>query len=105
MDKVPITVHWTIYEPYTFVNEAVFENLLKGLGVDDPAKLGKVIAYSSRIPHGVDYYCTLEGADGWLLMFHDDGKGGIPSAETAVYLYCTQESLEHVPDWVKELHH
>lgn len=105
MDKVPITVRWTIYEPYTSVNEAVFENLLKGLGVDDPAKLGKVIAHSSRIPHGVDYYCTLEGADGWLLMFHDDGKGGIPSAETAVYLYCTQESLEHVPDWVKELHH
>lgn len=59
----------------------------------------------TRIPHGVDYYCTLEGADGWLLMFHDDRKSGIPSAETAVYLYCTQESLEHVPDWVKGLYH
>ena len=104
MDNAPITVRGKIYVPYTHVNETAFENLLKGLGADDPAKLGEVIAYSSRIPHGVDYYCTLEGADGWLLMFHDDGKGGIPSAETAVYLYCTQESLEHVPDWVKELH-
>ena len=104
MDEEPITVGDTVYVAYTFVNADAFGNLMKGLGISDPAKLGTVIAYSPKSPQGWTYYCTLEGTnDGWLLMFDDDKTGG-PNAKNAIYLYCTQENLEQVPDWVKGLH-
>ena len=94
------------YLHYSNVDGWEFDNLMEKLNVSSPDQIGKVVAFRFT-PNGSAcyYYCTVDALPGdWLLMFHDDGKGGIPSAETAVYLYCTQESLEHVPDWVKELH-
>ena len=94
------------YLHYSNVDGWEVDNVMEKLNVSSPDQIGKVVAFRFT-PNGSAcyYYCTVDALPGdWLLMFHDDGKGGIPSAETAVYLYCTQESLEHVPDWVKELH-
>ena len=103
-DEEPITIGNRVYVPYTYIKPDEFGNMLKGLGISDPAKLGKVIAYEPKSPQGWWYYCTLEGADGWLLLFEDDKRDGIPSEKNCLLLYCTRESLENIPDWVKELH-
>lgn len=103
-DEEPITIGNRVYVPYTDIKPDEFGNMLKGLGISDPAKLGKVIAYEPQSPQGWWYYCTLEGADGWLLLFEDDKRDGIPSEKNCFHLYCTRESLENIPDWVKELH-
>ncbi len=102
-DEEPITIGDTVYVVYTSMSEVAFGKLMKGLDISDPAKLGKVIAYGRRTLQEWDYFCTLEGTNGaWVLMFSDDRTGG-PNAKNAINLYCTQESLEHIPDWVKSL--
>ncbi len=102
--EYPLTLGETYYVPYKKMNARAFDDLLKGLEISDPAKIGKVVAYSAHHPRQWYYYCTVEGLDGdWLLMFDEDGTG-IPGAKNVVYLYGTEESVEHAPDWVKRLH-
>lgn len=102
-DEEPITIGDTVYVVYTGMSEVAFEKLMKGLDISDPAKLGKVIAYGRRTIQEWDYFCALEGTNGaWVLMFSDD-RTGSPNAKNAINLYCTQEGLEHIPDWAKGL--
>ena len=101
----PLTFEGTYYVPYKKMNARAFDDLLKGLGISDPAGIGKVVAYSAHHPRQWYYYCTVEGLDGnWMLMFDEDGTG-IPGAKNVVYLYGTEESVEKAPEWVKKLRH
>ena len=93
------------YEPYTYLDAKSYDTLAK-FGTSSYTLTGKVIAY--RGTEGgtqMNYYMTVGTMVGdWLLMYRDDHKTGKPSAETALYLYCTAESRELAPDWLKTIH-
>ena len=93
------------YEPYTWMDAKSFDTLAK-FGTISYTVTGNVIAY--RGTEGgtqMNYYMTVGTMVGdWLLMYRDDHKTGKPSAETALYLYCTAESKELAPDWLKMIH-
>ena len=93
------------YQPYLLTAYGSnYDRLMKELNVSAPEEIGKVVAYRYSTNGGIYYYyCTVDALPGdWLLMFQDDGTG-VPSWKNATYLYCTQESLEDVPGWLKGL--
>ena len=102
--EAPCTVGGKLYQQYLLINGEGFEDLLAALNVSSPEKLGEVVAYRpATVGEGCYYYCRIDALEGdWLLMFIEDGTG-VPSANSALYLCGTKESIENPPETLQSL--
>lgn len=92
------------YVPYGEMNSGRFDLITKrredvssGSGT-----FGSVAAYRLS-PDGsqCSYFITVKILSGdWLLMFEDNGQNVFPAAQTAQYLYGTQQSIDNAPAWL-----
>ena len=84
------------------MNAKRFGFFMNRLELDKSAKIGEVVAYRNiEERHSRYYYSTIDALCGdWLLMFEEDGTGG-PNESNVIYLYCTEESADLAPEWLK----